>query len=68
MGLRTGKGNRLKWSTPEMLETLAHSISRKELVAGFRELPVRERLDVLLRLADSAALDASAGSSDNAKR
>jgi hypothetical protein len=67
MGLRTGKGNRLKWSTPEMLETLAHSISRKELVAGFRELPVRERLDVLCRLADSVALIAEGGADHGRK-
>ena len=67
MGDRTGRGNRLKWDSKAMLETLAHSITQKELVSGFRELPVAERLDVLCRLADSVAISAAEGGSDRAK-
>ena len=66
MGLRTGKGNRVRWDSKEMLATLSHAITKKELVAGFTALPVAERLGVLCRLADSVALSAEGGS-DRAK-
>jgi hypothetical protein len=61
MGLRTGRANRLKWSTVDVLETLARSVTKKELVEGFRGLPVAERLDVLCRLSDSVALSGEGG-------
>ena len=67
MGLRTGKGNRVKWCTAEMLNVLAHSVTKKELVSGFRALPVAERLDLLVRLSDSAAMDREGGADHGRK-
>ena len=67
MGLRTGSPNRLRWDTGKMLATLARATSEREVVEGFRGLPAAEKLDLLVRLADSAALDRAEGGYDRAK-
>lgn len=54
MGNRAGKGNRLRWDAANMLTTLSHSVSRKELVTEFQALPVGEKLDLLIRLSDAS--------------
>ena len=58
MGLRTGRPNRLKFDAAELRDVLAGSISKKGLIAGFRDLPAGTQLDVLLRL------DAASGAPD----
>ena len=67
MPSRIGRGNRLRWDTKEMLNTLANSTTQREVVAGFREMAPAAKLDLLVRLADSLALSGSDGGSDRAK-
>jgi hypothetical protein len=67
MGSRAGRGNRLKWSTAEILDTLARSVTKKELIEGFRALPIAAQIDVLIRLSDSATPDGSEGGSEHGK-
>ena len=67
MGLRTGRPNRLKWNTAEMLNVLAHATSEREVVQAFREMPAAEKLDLLVRLSDSAAMDRAEGGPDRVR-
>ena len=52
---RRGVGNRLRWDPEVLRDTLAHTMSTREVVAAFSALPTSERLDFLLRLDELAA-------------
>ena len=54
MGNRAGKGNRLRFDAAEMLTTLSHSVTKNELVQEFKLLPVAEKLNLMIRLADAS--------------
>jgi hypothetical protein len=69
MGLRTGRPNKLVWNPPELLDVLAGSISKKQLIEGFKDLPAGVQLDVLLRLdAASGAPDPRGNGGDHGRR
>jgi len=50
MGTRQGKGNRLRFDSKQMLDVLSHSLTRNEVIEGFKLLPVGEKVNLLLKL------------------